>query len=83
MSIETRKGTLRVSNAPGSDRKSWTSTELQALRRLAREGTSHAAALALGRTVLSVRQKALKTGISFRPAQPAAARLKLGRKPIV
>ena len=71
-----------ASRRSGSDRKEWTFAEIQTLRKLAREGTSHAAALALGRTLLSVRQKAMKSGISFRPAQPAAVRLKLGRKHI-
>ena len=54
--------------------KGWTVAEMQTLRRLAREGTADAAAEVLGRTVLAVRLKAMKSGISFRRVQPAAVR---------
>jgi hypothetical protein len=54
--------------------KGWTPGEVLRLRKLAREGTAEAAAGVLGRTITSVRQKAMKSGISFRPAQPAALR---------
>ncbi len=54
--------------------KGWTFNEVQKLRKLAREGTAEAAAEVLGRTLFSIRQKAMKSGISFRPAQPAALR---------
>jgi hypothetical protein len=55
-------------------RKSWTFSEVQALRKLARQGTYEAAAIALGRTLPSVREKAKKMRISFRPVQPKAVR---------
>jgi len=54
--------------------KGWTAEETQKLRKLAREGTAEAAAAVLARTVSAIRMKALKNGISFRPAQPAALR---------
>ena len=62
--------------ADSEKRKGWTLAEVQTLRKLAREGTAQAAASVLHRTVLAVRLKAIKSGISFRPAQPAALREK-------
>jgi hypothetical protein len=58
---------------PGNG-KGWTADEIQKLRKLAREGTAEATAAVLGRTVPAVRMKAMKSGISFRPVQPAALR---------
>ena len=60
-----------ASNAKG---RAWTPEEVGRLKRLAREGSSESAADALGRTVAAVQMKAKKSGISFRPAQPAAIR---------
>jgi hypothetical protein len=65
-----------MTKEPGTvgNRKEWTLADVQKLRQLAREGTAEAAATVLNRSVTSVRQKAMKSGISFRPAQPAALR---------
>ena len=52
----------------------WTPDEVRKLRKLAREGTAEAAADVLGRTAMAVRLKAMKSGISFRPLQPASMR---------
>lgn len=57
--------------------REWTLPEVQALRKLARQGTTAAAARALGRSLVSVRMKAMRLGISFRPVQPAALRLRM------
>ena len=54
--------------------KQWTPAEVQMLRKLAGDATAEAAASILNRTVMAVRQKAMKSGISFRPVQPAALR---------
>jgi hypothetical protein len=61
---------------PGTNGKGnrWTTDDVRKLRKLAREGTAEAAADVLSRTVLAVRQKAMKCGISFRPLQPASMR---------
>lgn len=56
--------------------RGWTFGDIQELRRLARKGTAEAAAGVLGRSVVAVRMKAMKCGISFRPVQPAAVRAK-------
>ena len=56
--------------------RAWTFAEVQTLRKLAKEGTAEAAAGVLNRTAMAVRMKAMKAGISFRPAQPAALREK-------
>jgi hypothetical protein len=66
-----RRGSCLMVKQPGLG---WTSGELQTLRKLARQGTAEAAATALGRTVSAVKLKAMRSGISFRPAQPAAVR---------
>jgi hypothetical protein len=65
-----------VTNVPGDNEKSrgWTFAEVQALRKLAKQGTAEAAAAVLNRTAMAVRLKAFKSGISFRPVQPAALR---------
>ena len=62
-----------ASNAKG---KAWTPGEIQRLRRLAGEGTAETAANVLGRTVAAVKLRAMRSGISFRPVQPAAMRPK-------
>jgi hypothetical protein len=60
------------------DRKAeaWSEAQVRALRRLARLGTAESATRSLNRTPASVRQKAFKSGISFRALQPAALRLR-------
>jgi hypothetical protein len=67
-----------VTKVPGDKEKSrgWTFAEVKALRRLAKGGTAEAAAAVLSRTATAVRLKAFKSGISFRPVQPAALREK-------
>ena len=69
-----KKWSDEMSGEAGSNgrTKEWTPVEVLRLRKLAREGTAQAAAEVLGRTVSSVRAKALKAGISFRPVQPAS-----------
>jgi hypothetical protein len=52
--------------------KGWDTNEVLTLRRLARQGTAEEVAATMERTVMSVRQKAVKSGISFRRMQRAA-----------
>jgi hypothetical protein len=56
--------------------KAWTAGEVAKLRRLSKEGTTEAAARALGRTTAAVQQHAMRTGISFRARQHAPSRKK-------
>jgi hypothetical protein len=65
-----------MANEPenGGQVKGWTPDEVLKLRKLAREGSAKAAAAALGRSLAAVTMKAMKSGISFRPAQPVALR---------
>jgi hypothetical protein len=61
---------------PTNDGAAWSASELKTLKKLAKQNTATNVAKALGRTAAAVQQKAMRSGVSFRPAKKSAARKK-------